>query len=91
MDQVMFAEATAEETLIDQEVAAQDRIRRARNILGDEVVILGHHYQRDEVVQFADFVGDSYQLSVEGARVSARGDHFRRRAFYGRERGHPRA
>ena len=71
MDQVMFAEATAEETLIEQEMAAQDRIRRARSILGDEVVILGHHYQRDEVVQFADFVGDSYQLSVEGARVSA--------------------
>ena len=71
MDQVMFAEATAEETLIEQEVAAQDRIQRARSILGDDVVILGHHYQRDEVVQFADFVGDSYQLSVEGARVSA--------------------
>lgn len=72
MDQLMIAEPTAEETLIEQEAVAQERIRRARAILGDEVVILGHHYQRDEVVQFADFVGDSYQLSVEGARVSAR-------------------
>ncbi len=72
MDQVMIAGAAAEETLIEQEVAAQDRIQRARAILGNDVVILGHHYQRDEVVQFADFVGDSYQLSVEGARVSAK-------------------
>jgi quinolinate synthase len=61
-----------EETLIQQEEAAVERIKAAREILGDEVVILGHHYQRDEVVQFADFQGDSYQLSVEGAKVKAK-------------------
>ena len=72
MDQVMFADVAASETLVEQETAALERIRRARAVLGDEVVILGHHYQRDEVVQFADFTGDSYQLSKEGARVSAR-------------------
>ncbi|MCY4527336.1 MAG: quinolinate synthase NadA [Anaerolineaceae bacterium] len=72
MDQLMIADSSAEETLIEQEAVAQERIRRARAILGDEVVILGHHYQRDEVVQFADFVGDSYQLSKEGARVKAK-------------------
>ena len=48
-----------DETLIDQEAAAIARIERARAILGDDVVILGHHYQRDEVVRFADFRGDS--------------------------------
>ncbi|MDZ4763637.1 MAG: quinolinate synthase NadA [Chloroflexota bacterium] len=63
---------TVDETLIEQEVAAMERIKRARETLGDQVVILGHHYQRDEVVQFADFQGDSYQLSKEGASVAAK-------------------
>lgn len=35
--------------------------------LGDRLVILGHHYQRDEVIQFADFRGDSFKLSQEAA------------------------
>lgn len=61
-----------EATLIEQEAEAVERIKRARSILGDAVVILGHHYQRDEVVQFADFQGDSYQLSKEGATVDSR-------------------
>ena len=39
------------------------RIRAAKETLGDELVILGHFYQRDEVVQYADFVGDSFQLA----------------------------
>ncbi|WP_026550879.1 quinolinate synthase NadA [Arthrobacter sp. Br18] len=39
------------------------RILAARDALGDRVVILGHFYQRDEVVKYADFVGDSYQLA----------------------------
>jgi quinolinate synthase len=73
VNQLVMAEATADETtLIEQEQMAVERIIKAREILGDEVVILGHHYQRDEVVQFADFQGDSYQLSQEGARVKAK-------------------
>ena len=40
-----------------------ERIRAAKATLGDRVVILGHFYQRDEVVQYADFVGDSFQLA----------------------------
>jgi len=40
-----------------------DRIRAAKQTLGDRVVILGHFYQRDEVVQHADFLGDSFQLA----------------------------
>lgn len=47
------------------------RTWEARNQVGDKLVILGHHYQRDEVIQFADFRGDSYKLSKEAA---SRGD-----------------
>jgi quinolinate synthase len=39
------------------------RIRAAKASLGDRLVMLGHFYQRDEVVQYADFVGDSFQLA----------------------------
>lgn len=39
------------------------RIRAAKETLGDRVVVLGHFYQRDEVVQHADFLGDSFQLA----------------------------
>lgn len=40
-----------------------DRIRAAKETLGDRVAVMGHFYQRDEVVQYADFVGDSFQLA----------------------------
>lgn len=40
------------------------RIRAAKATLGDRVVILGHFYQREEVVQHADYVGDSFQLAT---------------------------
>ncbi len=39
------------------------RITAAKATLGDRAVILGHFYQRDEVIQYADFVGDSFQLA----------------------------
>jgi quinolinate synthase len=47
------------------------RIAAARRELGERVVVLGHHYQRDEVIKFADFRGDSYKLSQEAARTRA--------------------
>jgi quinolinate synthase len=47
------------------------RIAAARRELGSRVIILGHHYQRDEVIRFADFRGDSYKLAQEAARTSA--------------------
>lgn len=48
-----------------------ERIAAARRQLGASAIILGHHYQRDEVIRFADFRGDSYKLAQEGARTSA--------------------
>src|ERR1041385_704722 len=39
------------------------RIAAAKAALGDRLVILGHHYQRDEVIKFADHVGDSLKLA----------------------------
>src|SRR5271166_2401824 len=45
------------------------RIEAAKRTLGSECVILGHHYQRDEVVRFADYRGDSYRLSQMAARA----------------------
>jgi len=44
-----------------------ERIEKARKTLGSRVVILGHHYQRDDVIAHADLTGDSYQLSVMAA------------------------
>ncbi|HEX6974131.1 MAG TPA: quinolinate synthase NadA [Vicinamibacterales bacterium] len=43
------------------------RITAAKATLGDRVVILGHHYQRDEVIKFADFTGDSLRLARAAA------------------------
>lgn len=47
------------------------RIAAAKRALGDRVIVLGHHYQRDEVIRFADIRGDSYKLSQEAARTKA--------------------
>ena len=44
-----------------------ERARRAKAQLGDRVFVLGHHYQRDEVIQFADVTGDSFKLAREAA------------------------
>jgi quinolinate synthase len=49
--------------LSDAEMDA--RIAAARATLGRRLVILGHHYQRNEVIKFADYIGDSYRLAQQ--------------------------
>ena len=54
--------------LDDQEMGV--RIKQARDLLGRQLLILGHHYQRDEVIGFADRTGDSFKLAREAAGCS---------------------
>lgn len=53
----------------DEDVA--ESIKLAKAELGERVIILGHHYQRDDVVRHADLSGDSYQLSVMASKTDA--------------------
>ena len=43
------------------------RARAAKEALGERLFVLGHHYQRDEVIQFADVTGDSFKLARDAA------------------------
>ena len=54
-----------------EDPALVERARTARAALGDKVFVLGHHYQRDEVIQFADARGDSFKLAREAASNGA--------------------
>jgi quinolinate synthase len=47
--------------------ALVERARAAKQALGERVFVLGHHYQRDEVIQFADVTGDSFKLARDAA------------------------
>jgi len=58
--------------LLVPDTSLDERIAAAKARLGQDVVILGHHYQRDEVVKFADFRGDSLKLSYQAAEASGR-------------------
>ncbi len=58
--------------LLVPDTALDDRIAAAKARLGPDVVILGHHYQRDEVVKFADFRGDSLKLSFQASQAEGR-------------------
>ena len=50
----------------------EGRIQAAKDRLGDDCIILGHHYQRDEVIHFADVRGDSYKLAKAASQSRAR-------------------
>ena len=60
-----------EDYLAMSDVELDERIEAARKELGSRVVILGHHYQRDDVIAHADLTGDSYQLSVMASQTDA--------------------
>src|SRR6476661_5404480 len=71
MSAVLEAIRPIEEYLIMPDAEISERIESARKELGSRVVILGHHYQRDDVIRHADLTGDSYQLSVMASQTDA--------------------
>jgi quinolinate synthase len=58
-------------TLSVEEQAIANRIDELRKQLGNDLLILGHHYQRDSIVMHADFLGDSFMLSQKAAESDA--------------------
>jgi len=54
----------------EQDIA--NRITQLKEQLGDDLLILGHHYQRDSIVMHADFLGDSFMLSQKAAQSTAK-------------------
>ena len=59
-------------TLSVEEQAVADRIAELKAELGEDLLILGHHYQRDSIVMHADFLGDSFMLSQKAADSKAK-------------------
>ena len=53
-------------------MAIAERIAELKQELGDDLLILGHHYQRDSIVMHADFLGDSFMLSQKAAESDAK-------------------
>lgn len=71
------AENLGQNCSLDNYLAMPDRsmdgrIAAARQKLGQNALILGHHYQRDEVIRFADFTGDSYKLAKIASESNSR-------------------
>tara|TARA_B100001250_G_scaffold414165_1_gene451026 strand:- start:388 stop:1506 length:1119 start_codon:yes stop_codon:yes gene_type:complete len=59
-------------SLSTEEEAIANRIIELKSQLGNDLIILGHHYQRDSIVMHADFVGDSFMLSQKAADSDAK-------------------
>ena len=57
------------EEMSPEEVAIAERITELKATLGDRLLILGHHYQRDSIVMHADFIGDSFHAQPKGSGV----------------------
>ncbi len=71
MSAVLEAIRPIEEYLVMPDAEIAERIEEARKELGEKVIILGHHYQREDVIAHADLTGDSYQLSVMASQTDA--------------------
>ena len=71
MSAVLEKAQVFEDYLVMPDEEIHERIELARQELGPRVVILGHHYQRDDVIRHADLTGDSYQLSVMASQTDA--------------------
>ena len=61
---VLISETTSQEVV--------ERIHELKSKLRDKIVILGHHYQRDDIVQFADKTGDSFELARYASELKDR-------------------
>jgi quinolinate synthase len=71
MSAVLEQVRNLEDYLVMSEAEIDERIQAAKRELGSRVVVLGHHYQRDDVIKHADLQGDSYQLSVMASQTDA--------------------
>ena len=71
MSAVLTERRVIEDYLVMPETEVAAAIDAARRELGPRVIILGHHYQRDDVIRHADLTGDSYQLSVMASQTDA--------------------
>ena len=66
------------------------RISEARSALGERLVVLGHHYQRNEIIKFADIRGDSFKLSQYATLSKEHRKHrVLRCPLHGRDSGYP--
>jgi quinolinate synthase len=71
MSAVLEKPQAIEDFLVMSDAEIDSSIEEARRELGNRVIILGHHYQRDDVIRHADLTGDSYQLSVMASQTEA--------------------
>lgn len=71
MSAVLEAVRPIENYLVMSDAEISERIETARKELSSRVIVLGHHYQREDVIAHADLTGDSYQLSVMASRTDA--------------------
>ena len=71
MSAVLEVTRPIEDFLVMPDAEIDELISSARETLGPRVIILGHHYQRDDVIRHADLTGDSYQLSVMASQTDA--------------------
>jgi len=71
MDMRSQAQALLEQLYETPEQNVIEQIRQLKEELGEKVLILGHHYQREEVFAFADITGDSLKLAQQAAKTNA--------------------